>query len=96
MEPTLVVGDLDVTMGSCVASSARPAAKVMWILGPLQTSLRTQTSHTVHPNGTFTVVANLLGAPLKSLNQQKIQCVVRHEALEKERVLDYRINIHCK
>ncbi|XP_057192812.1 nectin-2 isoform X2 [Triplophysa rosa] len=94
LEVTTVVGDLDVVLASCIAFSARPAAEVIWRLGPPQTFLRTQTNHTVHPNGTFTVVANLLGAPLKSLNQQKVQCVVTHEALEKELVLDYQINIH--
>ncbi|XP_056610172.1 nectin-2 [Triplophysa dalaica] len=94
MELTPAVGDLDVALASCIASSARPAAVVIWRLGPQQTFLRTQTNITVHPNGTFTVVANLLGPILKSSNQQKVQCAVTHQALEKELLLDYQINIH--
>lgn len=93
---TPLYGDLDVTLASCVASCARPAAEVMWRLGSLQTSLRSQTIHTTHPNGTFTVVANLLGAPFKGFNKHVVQCVVTHEALDQELVLDYPINIHCK
>nr|XP_055071027.1 nectin-2 [Misgurnus anguillicaudatus] len=91
---THVSGDVNVTLASCFATSARPAAKVLWSLGDLQSSLRIETTHTVHPNGTFTVVSNLVGSASKDLNQKKVQCVVTHEALDNELVLDYSINIH--
>lgn len=93
---THVSGDINVTLASCFATNARPVAKVLWRLGPLQSSLRIETSHTKHSNGTFTVVSNLVGSAFKQLNQQKVQCVVTHEALDNELVLDYSINIHCK
>nr|XP_055071028.1 poliovirus receptor homolog [Misgurnus anguillicaudatus] len=48
----------------------------------------------MHSNGTFTVVSNLVGSASKDLNQKKVQCVVTHEALDNELVLDYSINIH--
>ncbi|XP_073711068.1 nectin-2 [Misgurnus anguillicaudatus] len=89
-----VSGDVNVTLASCFATNARPAAKVLWRLGPLQSSLRIETSHTMHSNGTFTVVSNLVGSAIKQFNQQKVQCVVTHEALDKELVLDYSINVH--
>lgn len=89
-----VSGDINVTLASCFAANARPAAKVLWSLGDLQSFLRTETSHTMHSHGTFTVVSNLVGVASKDLNQQKVQCVVTHEALDNELVLDYSINIH--
>ncbi|XP_056125888.1 nectin-3 [Rhinichthys klamathensis goyatoka] len=84
----------DVTLASCVASNARPAAEVLWRLGALDDSLRTETSCTQHSDGTVTVVANILGAPSKHLNQKKIQCVVKHSTLTKQLELDYVINVH--
>ncbi|KAK2905292.1 hypothetical protein Q8A67_007091 [Cirrhinus molitorella] len=89
-----VVGSLDATLASCFASNARPAAEVTWRLGDLENSLRTETNHTVHPNGTVTVVSYLLGAPYKHLNKKNVQCVVKHNTLKEELVLDYTINIY--
>lgn len=92
-----VSADSEVTLASCFASNARPAADVMWRLGDLNDSLRTKTDYMVHPDGTFTVVSHLLGAPLKHLNQKKIQCVVTHSTPRTEEYhLDYVINVHCK
>ncbi|XP_067299231.1 nectin-3 isoform X2 [Pseudorasbora parva] len=84
----------DVTLASCVASNARPAAEVLWRLGALNGSLRTDTSLTEHSDGTVTVVTYIHGAPSKHLNQKKIQCVVKHSTLTKELELDYVINVH--
>ncbi|XP_052004735.1 poliovirus receptor homolog isoform X2 [Xyrauchen texanus] len=91
-EKAPVAGNLEVTLASCFAYNARPAAEVFWRLGALNNSLRTETSHTVHPNGTVTVVSILLGVPDKYLNQRKVQCVAKHSTLTKE--LDYTISIH--
>ncbi|XDV31139.1 hypothetical protein PO909_033897 [Leuciscus waleckii] len=91
---THVSDHYDVTLASCVASNARPAAEVLWRLGALNDSLRTETSSTQHSDGTVTVVTNILGAPSKHLNQKKIQCVVKHSTLTKQLELDYVINVH--
>ncbi|XP_051565873.1 poliovirus receptor homolog isoform X3 [Myxocyprinus asiaticus] len=91
-EKAPVAGNLEVTLASCFACNARPAAEVFWRLGALNNSLRTETSHTVHPNGTVTVVSILLGVPVKYLNQRMVQCVAKHNTLTKE--LDYTISIH--
>ncbi|XP_050975715.1 nectin-2 isoform X2 [Labeo rohita] len=89
-----VAGYFEVTLASCFASNARPAAEVMWRLGELEKYLRTETNHTVNPNRTVTVVSYLLGVPLKVLNKKKVHCVVKHSTLPEELVLDYTINIH--
>ncbi|XP_026074852.1 poliovirus receptor-like [Carassius auratus] len=90
-----VAGYLEVKLASCFASNARPEAEVMWRLGDLENSLRTETNHTINPDGTVTVVSYLLGVPLKHLNKKNIQCLVKHNNTQKEElVLDYTINIH--
>ncbi|CAM4606010.1 unnamed protein product [Leuciscus chuanchicus] len=66
----------------------------MWRLGDLENSLRTETNHTVHPNGTITVVSYLLGVPFKHLNKKNIQCEVKHNTLTEDLVINYTINIH--
>lgn len=85
-----------VTLASCVASNARPAAEVLWRLGAHSDSLRTESSRTQHSDGTVTIVTHILGAPSKHLNQKKIQCVVKHSSLTTPLELDYVINVHCK
>lgn len=90
-----VAGYLEATLASCFASNAWPAAAVMWRFGELENFLRTETNHTVHPNGTITVVSYLLGIPIKHLNKKNVQCVVKH-TLQDEFVLKYTISIHCK
>ncbi|XP_051999197.1 nectin-3 isoform X2 [Xyrauchen texanus] len=88
-----VAGRLEVTLSSCFASNARPAAEVFWRLGALNISgMRTETNHTVHPNGTVTVVSILLGVPVKHLNEMKVQCVVKHNSMTEE--IDSTISIH--
>ncbi|XP_052461451.1 poliovirus receptor isoform X2 [Carassius gibelio] len=89
-----VAGYLEVKLASCFASNAWPEAEVMWRLGDLENSLRTETNHTINPDGTVTVVSYLLGVPLKHLNKKNIQCVVKHNTQKDELVLDYTINIH--
>ncbi|XP_042619265.1 poliovirus receptor-like isoform X1 [Cyprinus carpio] len=89
-----VAGYLKVKLASCFASNARPGAEVMWRLGDLENFLMTETSDTMNPDGTITVVSYLLGVPLKHLNKKNIQCVVKHITQKEELVLDYTINIH--
>lgn len=89
-------GYLEATLASCFASNAWPAAAVMWRLGDLENSLRTETNHTVHPDTTITVVSYLLGVPVKHFNKQNVQCVVKHNTLREDLVMNYTINIHCK
>uniref|UniRef100_A0A8C2PSA5 Si:ch211-141e20.2 n=1 Tax=Cyprinus carpio TaxID=7962 RepID=A0A8C2PSA5_CYPCA len=89
-----VAGDLEVMLASCFASNARPEAEVMWRLGDLENSLRTETNQTVNPNGTVTVGSYLFGIPLKHLNKKNVQCVVNHKTLGEELVLNYTIDIH--
>ncbi|XP_051761678.1 nectin-1 isoform X2 [Ctenopharyngodon idella] len=89
-----VAGYLKATLASCFASNGWPAAAVTWRLGDLENSLRTETNHTVHPNGTITLVSYLFGVPVKHLNKKNVQCVVKHNTLRQDLVLNYTINIH--
>ncbi|XP_065149262.1 nectin-3-like protein [Paramisgurnus dabryanus] len=84
----------EVTLASCFASYARPAAEVIWRFGDHNDTMRTETDYMVHPDGSFTVVSHLLGAPFKHLNQERIQCVVTHSTLTKKHEHDYTINVH--
>ncbi|ROL55049.1 Nectin-1 [Anabarilius grahami] len=89
-----VAGYLSATLVSCFASNALPAAAVTWRFGDMENSLRTETNHTVHANGTITVVSYILGVPIKNLNEKNVQCVVKHNTLREDLVLNYTINIH--
>lgn len=89
-----VAGCLEVILASCFASNARPAAEVTWRLGDLENSLKTRTNHTVNANETITVVSYLQGVPFKHLHKKNIQCVVKHNTLREDLVLDYTIDIH--
>ncbi|XP_056320921.1 nectin-4 [Danio aesculapii] len=91
---THISGAFSVNLASCVASGARPAARVFWKLGALKNSLNTQTSFTKYPDGSFTVQSDIYGAPSKHLDQRKIQCVVQHITLTEDLELDYQINVH--
>ncbi|KAK7153779.1 hypothetical protein R3I94_007213 [Phoxinus phoxinus] len=89
-----VTGHLEATLSSCFASNAWPAAAVTWRLGDLENSLKTETNHTIHPNRTITVVSYLLGVPFKHFNKKNVQCVVKHNTLREDLVINYTINIH--
>lgn len=89
-----VAGCLEAILASCIASNARPAAKVTWRLGDLEMFLKTTTNHTVNANETITVVSYLLGVPFKNLHKKNIQCVVKHNTLREDLVLNYTIDVH--
>ncbi|XP_056320818.1 nectin-3 isoform X2 [Danio aesculapii] len=89
-----VAGCLEVILASCFASNARPAAEVTWRLGDLENFLKTRTNHTVNANETITVESYLLGVPFKHLHKKNIQCVVKHNTLREDLVLNYTIDIH--
>lgn len=89
-----VVGPKEVTLATCVAANAKPAAKITWDDGALGSQVRAVTNSTQHEDGTVTVVSHLLGVPTRELNQQLVQCVVNQSALETEKTLPYNINIH--
>lgn len=94
MGSTHVSGAFSVDLASCMASGARPAARVFWRLGALNTSLNTHTSSTEHSDGTFTVQSHIYGVPSKHLHQKKIQCVVQHITFTEDLELEYQINVH--
>ncbi|KAI4889587.1 hypothetical protein NFI96_029682, partial [Prochilodus magdalenae] len=88
-----VVGESEVTLATCTAT-AKPAAEVSWDLGALNYSVKVKNIPSEDPDGTSTVTSYLIGVPSKVLNQQKVQCLVKHTSLNKERVLDHALVIH--
>ncbi|KAI4886560.1 hypothetical protein NFI96_027119 [Prochilodus magdalenae] len=89
-----VVGDSEVTLATCTAANALPAADVSWHLGTLSNSVKVKTINNEEPDGTFTVKSHLIGVPSKHLNQQKVRCLVRHPGQDREVVKDYALVIH--
>ncbi|XP_036426384.1 nectin-1-like isoform X2 [Colossoma macropomum] len=89
-----VVGESEVTLATCTAAIARPAAVVSWSLGALSNSVKVQTNISADPDGSFTVQSFLIGEASKDLNQQKVQCLVNHTSLNEELILDYTLIIH--
>ncbi|XP_076119190.1 nectin-4-like isoform X2 [Alosa pseudoharengus] len=45
-------------------------------------------------NGTITVTNHLRGVPSSEVNQKKVQCLVRHPTLGRDKVIIYTIDIH--
>ncbi|XP_036426349.1 nectin-4-like [Colossoma macropomum] len=89
-----VVGESEVTLATCTAAKAQPAAVVSWSLGALSDSVKVQTNISPEPDGSFTVQSYLIGVASKDLNQQKVQCLVNHTSLNKELILDHTLVIH--
>ncbi|XP_036426393.1 nectin-3-like isoform X3 [Colossoma macropomum] len=89
-----VVGESEVTLATCTAAKARPAAVVSWSLGALSDSVKVKTNISADPDGSFTVRSFLIGEASKDLNQQKVQCLVNHTTLNEQLILDYALIIH--
>ncbi|KAI4903836.1 hypothetical protein NFI96_021348 [Prochilodus magdalenae] len=88
-----VVGDSEVTLATCTAT-AKPAADVSWDLGALSDSVKVKNILSEDPDGTSTVTNYLSGVPSKVLNQQKVQCLVKHTSLNKGLILDHALVIY--
>ncbi|KAL6484398.1 hypothetical protein MHYP_G00064430 [Metynnis hypsauchen] len=89
-----VASESEVTLATCTAAKARPAADVSWRLGAVSHSVKVQTDVSAEPDGSFTVKSFLIGVASKDLNQQKVQCLVNHISLNKELILDHSLIIH--
>ncbi|KAG6920794.1 nectin cell adhesion molecule 3, partial [Chelydra serpentina] len=73
----------------CTAATGKPAADVVWEggLGEMESS------STLFPNETVTVVSQYKLIPTKFARGRRITCVVRHPALEKEMRYPYTLDI---
>ncbi|XP_030643464.1 uncharacterized protein LOC115823544 [Chanos chanos] len=94
VENTPVIGKPEVILASCTASSAQPVPDVSWDVGPFADLLKTELSSTEHADGTYTVTSHLKGIPSHHINQQQVQCVVKHITLSTEMIVRHTINIH--
>ncbi|ROL43798.1 Nectin-3-like protein [Anabarilius grahami] len=89
-----VAGHSEVTLATCTASTAEPAAEVSWQLGTFSDSVRISTSTVKHQNETFTVKSSLIATPTVQMNQQLVKCVIRHATMKEELRIDHKITVH--
>ncbi|XP_016098826.1 nectin-3-like protein [Sinocyclocheilus grahami] len=89
-----VAGSLEVTLATCTTSRTKPAAEVSWNLGALSDSVKVSTNTVKHLDGTFTVESSLIATPTAQMNQQHVQCVIRHVAMKEELEFDHKIIVH--
>ncbi len=91
-----VAGRPEVILATCTTSRTKPAAEVSWNLGALSDSVKVSTNTVKHPDGTFTATSSLIATPTVQMNQQLVQCVIRHAAMKEELEVDHKIIVHCK
>lgn len=77
---------------TCTAATGKPAAEIDWEggLGEMESS------STLFPNETVTVVSQYMIVPTRFARGRRITCVVRHPALEKEIRYPQVLDIQCK
>ncbi|XP_051564530.1 nectin-3-like protein isoform X1 [Myxocyprinus asiaticus] len=93
-DETPVVGYSEFTLATCTASRSQPAAQVSWHLDTLTDSVKVLTNTVKHLDGTYTVTSSLIGSPTVEMNQQHVQCVVRHSTLKEDLEIDHTIVVH--
>ncbi|XP_037763334.1 nectin-3 isoform X2 [Chelonia mydas] len=86
---SLIDGENQTIAAICTAATGKPAADVAWEggLGEMESS------STLFPNETVTVVSQYKLIPTKFARGRRITCVVRHPALEKEMRYPYTLDI---
>lgn len=77
---------------TCTAATGKPAAEIDWEggLGEMESS------STLFPNETVTVVSQYMIVPTRFARGRLITCIVRHPALEKEIRYPHVLDIQCK
>ncbi|XP_058642925.1 nectin-3-like protein [Onychostoma macrolepis] len=89
-----VAGHPEVILATCKTSRMKPAAEVSWNLGDLSDSVKVSTNTVKHLDGTFTATSNLIATPTIQMNQQLVQCVIRHAAMKEKLEVDHKIIVH--
>uniref|UniRef100_A0A8C3HX72 Nectin-3 n=1 Tax=Chrysemys picta bellii TaxID=8478 RepID=A0A8C3HX72_CHRPI len=86
---SLIDGENQTIAAICTAATGKPAADIDWEggLGEMESS------STLFPNETVTVVSQYKLIPTKFARGRRITCVVRHPALEKELRYPYTLDI---
>ncbi|XP_069034938.1 nectin-3-like isoform X2 [Lepisosteus oculatus] len=80
------------TVATCTSANAKPETQVSWRAAFPHEGVR-DVNVTVNENGTITARSHLWAVPTRSLNQEEVQCVVRHPALEKDLVVSHRLDV---
>ncbi|XP_043085565.1 nectin-3-like protein isoform X2 [Puntigrus tetrazona] len=89
-----VAGRPEVILVTCVTSRTKPAAEVSWNLAALSDSVKVSSDTVKHLDGTFTVTSSLIATPTVQMNQQLVQCVIRHAAMKEALEVDHKIIVH--
>lgn len=90
----LFLGNDEVDLGTCVAASSQPPAKVDWLLGNLSDMLKITLNSSKNADGTTTTVSTLSGAPTRHLYNRLVQCVITSPASPGGTTLPLSIQIH--
>lgn len=88
----LIDGANQTTAAICTAATGKPAAEIDWEggLGEMESS------STLFPNETVTVVSQYNIVPTRFARGRRITCIVKHPALEKEIRYSHVLDIQCK
>lgn len=95
-EAVLVVGQSDVNLATCTASTSQSPAEVSWNLGTLSGSVKELKNAVENQGEMYTFSSTLIGVPTVVMNQQNVQCLVRHHTLKEELAIDHMLVVHCK
>lgn len=88
----LIDGANRTVAATCTAATGKPAADIEWEggLGEMESS------STLFPNETVTVVSQYMIVPTRFARGRRITCIVRHPALEKEMRYTHVLDIQCE
>uniref|UniRef100_A0A8C1QD57 Si:ch211-214p13.3 n=1 Tax=Cyprinus carpio TaxID=7962 RepID=A0A8C1QD57_CYPCA len=89
-----VAGRPEVILATCTTYRTKPAAEVSWNLGTLSDSVKVSTNTVKHLDRTFTVTSSLIATPTVQMNQQLVQCVIRHSSMKEQLEVDHKIIVH--
>lgn len=89
-----VVGQSEVNLATCTVSTSQSPAEVSWHLGTPFKSVREIKNTVEDLDEMYTVTSTLIGTPTVQMNQQNVQCVVKHSSMQEELGIDHKIVVH--
>ncbi|XP_045077500.1 nectin-1-like [Coregonus clupeaformis] len=96
--PPVVAEGQESILATCTAANAKPPAEEQWSMASARQplSLTTSTITAPNPDDTTTVRVHLKGEPSRVMHQQEVQCLVNYTTLSQQRVIPYKLDVHCE
>ncbi|KAG9329075.1 hypothetical protein JZ751_007711 [Albula glossodonta] len=94
VDEVLLAGELESTIAVCTAAVGKPPAEISWLTDNLEGPIHTFINSSLHSNGTTTVQSLLRASPSRSMNRQEVRCVAKHPALQQEKIVPCKLDIH--